>query len=222
MVHFELCCADIESVQLARQYGVEGIELCSQLSVGGITPSLAFIQETRRLYKNELAILIRLRSGNFCYSEIEKKIMLQDIRICIDQGVDTIVFGALNQDHSIDEKFIEQVIGVSHGIRLCFHKAIDSSQDIFESLKVLMRYQIDRVLTSGGKPTAVDGIDTLKKLQDLAELKIEIMAGGSIKPNQIQKIILETGVKRIHAAFRNLNIFDKEIVDKNLLQLLLD
>ncbi len=222
MLHFELCCGDIESVQLARQYGVEGIELCSQLSVGGNTPSLAFIKEARRLYKKELAVLIRLRSGNFCYSELEKKIMLDDIRIGIDNGVDTIVFGALNQDNSIDEKFIEQVIGVSSGSRLCFHKAIDDSQDILESLNVLMHYQIDRVLTSGGKSTALEGIDMLKKLQEISEARIEIMAGGSIKPNQIQKIILDTGIKRIHAALRNINIFDKEIVDKNLLQLLLD
>jgi copper homeostasis protein len=221
MVHFELCCADIESVLLADQYGVGGIELCSQLSVGGNTPSLAFIKEARRLYKKELAVLIRLRSGNFCYSELEKKIMLDDIRIGIDNGVDTIVFGALNQDNSIDEKFIEQVIGVSSGSRLCFHKAIDDSQDILESLNVLMHYQIDRVLTSGGKSTALEGIDMLKKLQEQSESKIEIMAGGSINSSNVKEIIDNIKVNRIHAALRDLkffNLYNIEKVDENELK----
>lgn len=199
---------------MAEQYRVDGIELCSQLSVGGITPSLALIKESRRIFNKELAVLIRLRAGKFLYSELEKKIMLEDIRICIDHGVDTIVFGALQQDNSIDNTFIEQVIHVSKGARLCFHKAFDVSKNIFESLEILMQYQIDRILTSGGNTTAQEGMDNLKKLQECSESKIEIMAGGSINSLNVENIISNTGVKRIHAALRDQNLLKSNDLDK--------
>lgn len=214
MIRFELCCADIQSVVHAQEYKLDAIEFCTNLSVGGITPSIAGIKNARKIFNGELAILIRCRAGNFVYSALEKKIMLEDIQHAIDYGADTIVFGALNENNTIDEIFLQEVIDVSKGMLLCFHKAFDLTTDLQKSLDVLIKYQLDRVLSSGGKPTALEGINNLKLLSTQSKKKIEIMAGGSILSNHIHQIVKETGIKRIHAALSDRFQKDIEIVDK--------
>ncbi|MCC6817079.1 MAG: copper homeostasis protein CutC [Saprospiraceae bacterium] len=219
MVTFELCCSNIHSVEVASIYNVDGIELCSNLSQGGITPSFSFIITARKIFNSELSLLIRARSGNFVYSGLEKKIMLDDIKVAADCGIDTLVFGSLNENKTLDEGFIEDVIAVSSGLKLCFHKAFDETDDIFHSLEILKNYQIDRLLTSGGKNTAIEACSVLNKLNEQSENKIEIMAGGSIRPENILPIIQTTGIRRIHAALRINDSFQiEEQVNLDLLK----
>ncbi|NOT38393.1 MAG: copper homeostasis protein CutC [Saprospiraceae bacterium] len=218
MTSFELCCSDIQSVIFAQRYKVEGIELCTNLKEGGVTPSIGFVRAACEIFKGSIAVLIRARPGSFYYSDVEKKIMLDEIPYLIESGVDTIVFGALNTDNTIDEEFLQEICTNSRSAKLCFHKAVDITQDLFSSLETLKKFRIHRVLTSGGKLTAIEGVENLKKLVQVSENTIEIMLGGSIKPEHIHQLIQETGVTRIHAALRNSRIVDQEIVDEELLK----
>ncbi|MEP7196445.1 MAG: copper homeostasis protein CutC [Saprospiraceae bacterium] len=199
-VSFELCCADIRAVQLAEEYKLDGIELCINLTHGGLTPSIELIKKARSIFSSELAVLFRIRKGNFYYSKIEKEIMLADMHTAINFGIDTIVFGALNEDLTIDQEFIKQVIDQSNGYKLCFHKAFDQTNSLIEALQVLQNHQIDRVLCSGGKGTAQEEKKNLKLLQDNSYHQIELMAGGKINPTNVNEILQATGVQRIHAA----------------------
>lgn len=222
---FELCAADIRSVEIAEHHAVDAIELCQDLFHGGITPSSAHIKCARKIFSKELAILIRPRLGHFMYNPMEKQLMLEDIRMAIDLGADAIVVGALTETNEIDVAFMEEIIANSNGITLCFHRAFDLVADPFDSLNQLMGLQIDRLLTSGQQKTAFEGQEMLKQYVVASEDKIVIMPSAGINTTNVLDIINYTGVQRIHASLKQNAIQTKttfelgqeEIVDKNQL-----
>lgn len=222
---FELCAADIRSVEIAEHHAVDAIELCQDLFHGGITPSSAHIKCARKIFSKELAILIRPRLGHFVYNPMEKQLMLEDIRMAIDLGADALVVGALTETNEIDVAFMEEIIANSKGITLCFHRAFDLVADPFHSLNQLMGLQIDRLLTSGQQKTAFEGQEMLKQYVVASEDKIVIMPGAGINTTNVLDIINYTGVQRIHASLKQNAIQTKttfelgqeEIVDENQL-----
>ena len=115
----ELCCANIHSVVLAIEYDADAIELCIDLTHGGLTPSHAAIQTARSIFKKELAVFFRPRNGNFIYDALEKELILKDIEWAIAVGIDTIVAGGLNADDSIDEPFASQLRTLCKNKTLC-------------------------------------------------------------------------------------------------------
>lgn len=199
----ELCCADIHSVQIAEIYKIPSIELCLDLDCGGLTPSSAMIHQARKLFSGELGILIRPRKGNFHYSVLEKVLMLDEISRVLDAGANAIVVGALCEDGSLDQKFMEQIVQYSMGNTLVFHKAIDTTPDAEKILFQLTDLQFDRILSSGGKKTASEGAEILKKWSQSINHQIEIVAGGKIDAGNVQQIIKDSGCRRIHCALRN-------------------
>lgn len=222
-VLFELCAADIRSVEIAEHHAVDAIELCQDLYHGGITPSYAHIICARKIFSKELAILIRPRLGDFAFNSIEKHIMLEDIRIAIDLGADALVVGALTETNEIDVTFMEQIIANSKGITLCFHRAFDVVSDPFHSLNQLMELQVDRLLTSGQHKTAWEGTEMLKQLVGASEDKIRIMPGCGIHTKNVQAIINDTGAQRVHASLKQkslqhsstLSLGQEELVDEH-------
>ena len=222
---FELCAADIRSVEMAEHHAVDAIELCQDLNHGGLTPSYSHIKCARKIFRKELAILIRPRLGHFVYNPMEKQLMLEDIREAIDLGADAIVVGVLTDTNEIDVTFLEEIIANSMGITLCFHRAFDMVADPFHSLKQLMELQIDRLLTSGQHKTAWEGREMLKQYVVASEDKIVIMPGAGINTTNVLDIINYTGVQRIHASLKQNAIQTKttfelgqeEIVDENQL-----
>ncbi|MFN8278957.1 MAG: copper homeostasis protein CutC [Saprospiraceae bacterium] len=196
----ELCCADLHSVVMAAQYPVDGIELCVDLTSGGLTPTAGSIRFARKMFKGELAVMVRPRKGDFRYDNLDISILLEDIRIARGEGADAIVFGALDEHGLPDQSLIEQVLEVSGGSTLCFHKIIDLSQDMMRSQEILMDFQIDRMLSGGGAKTAREGAAQLKKMVDLSAGRITIMAGGSIDASNVLPLIEQSCVERIHGA----------------------
>ncbi|HEX5625595.1 MAG TPA: copper homeostasis protein CutC, partial [Saprospiraceae bacterium] len=198
----ELCCADIRSVHLAQESGVDGIELCIDLSHGGLTPSLGMIRTARSVFQGELAVLIRPRKGGFHYEPDELNVMLEDIRSLQGEGVDVVVTGALTREGHIDTDALQQLIQASAGLRVCFHKAIDHARVPVEQIPKLIALGVHRVLTSGGASTAWVGRENLKLWQEQFGDKIEIMAGGGIQPEHLLSLVEHTRIRRVHAALR--------------------
>lgn len=196
----ELCCADLHSVALAAKYPVDGIELCVDLTSGGLTPTAGSIRLARKIFKGELSVMVRPRKGDFRYDNLDISILLEDIRIVLGEGADAIVFGALDESGLPDRHCIERVIEVARGTALCFHKVIDLCPDMMNSLDILMEYQLDRVLTGGGAKTALEGAAQLKKMVDLAARRITVMAGGSIDASNVLALLEQSSVQRIHGA----------------------
>lgn len=194
---FEICASSFESARNAQLAGANRIELCSELGVGGVTPSYGLIKKVMDELSIENCVLIRPRSGNFTYTDGEFDVMLRDITFCRELGCKGVVTGVLNTDNTIDEERTQQLIEAAGDIDFIYHRAFDCVPNPEEALNLLKTLGVKRILTSGGKKSAVEGLDVLKKLNQKAEGKITIMPGGGINPQTILKI-KEAGFNEVH------------------------
>ena len=208
MITAEVCANSIQSAIEGQKGGASRIELCDNLEVGGIIPPYEEIYKSRQLIEIQLNILIRPREGDFLYSNIEFKTMKEDIRFCGETGCNGVVFGILNYDGFIDIIRNKELIEIArrYNMSVTFHRAIDCSSDIFQSLEEIIELGCDRILTSGGKETALEGKYILKKLIEQAGDRIIIMPGSGINENNIKELVETTGLKEFHGSFRNNNI----------------
>jgi copper homeostasis protein len=201
-IEFELCLEDLGSLDLAVQNGVSEIELCSALDLGGVTPSCGLIREVRNCFKGSLAVLIRPRAGGFHYSDREKELMQKDAEAALALGADMVVTGALDHQNEIDESFLEKLARSTGVDKICFHRAIDQTPAWSRSLDTLLKLGIPRVLSSGGAQNAKDGVLILRAMQEQANGKMVIMAGGGIRSDNLQFLAKNSDLKRYHSSLR--------------------
>lgn len=195
----EICANSYKSAINAQNAGAHRIELCSELAVGGITPSYGLIKQVIKVLTIPVFVLIRPRSGNFTYSNIEFDIMKQDIQLCKDLGCQGIVSGVLNNDYTIDIKRTQELVSLSKPLSFTFHRAFDWVLDPFESLNILYKLGVKRILTSGQSTSAENGIETLIELKEKANSKIIILPGGGINAEN-SMIFKDAGFTEIHAS----------------------
>lgn len=193
----EICANSFESAEVAQLAGANRIELCTELSVGGITPSHGLIEKVMSGLNIQTHVLIRPRSGNFTYSEEEFDIMLRDIAFCKKAGCAGIVSGFLTSENTIDSNKTKHLIEASTGMEFTFHRAFDWVENPIEELQKLIDLKVNRLLSSGQKPSAIEGISLLKELQNFSKGKIEIMPGGGINLENALNF-KEAGFKSIH------------------------
>ncbi len=179
------------------------MELCSDLSSGGVTPSGGAIGVARRAISIALHVMIRPRSGDFCYSDDEFQVMQHDIATAKQLGADGVVLGILDLDGRIDTRRTRQLVDLAAPLKVTYHRAFDMSRDLFASLQDLHSTGVHCVLTSGGKQTAIEGTETLKKLV-AASNGISIMAGAGVEDHNVSALIKRTGVRAIHASLKSL------------------
>lgn len=205
MIKAEVCANSLHSAIEGQKGGAYRIELCDNLEVGGITSTRETIAKTRQAIDIQLNILIRPREGDFLYSDNEMETMKQDIRFCGESGCNGVVFGILNQGGSIDKRRNKELLGIAkeYGMNATFHRAIDVAKDIFEAMEDVIDLGFDRILTSGGKATAIEGKDTIRKMIEQADNRIIIMPGSGITPDNIHELAKGTGLKEFHGSFRN-------------------
>jgi copper homeostasis protein len=198
----EICVDSVESALAAEHGGAHRVELCSSLPDGGLTPSWGLIATVRKAISIGLQVMVRPRSGDFCYSDDEFEIMRLDILACKDLNADGVVFGILDLDGNVDLPRTRQLVELAAPMKVTFHRAFDMSCDLFQSLRDLQTAGVHCVLTSGGRQTAAEGTATLRRLVDAAGGKIGIMAGGGIEEHNVPALIAHSGVREIHASLK--------------------
>ena len=171
----EICANSYQSAKNAQIAGADRIELCSELSVGGITPSYGLLKKVSEEITISVNVLIRPRSGNFCYSDTEFEQIKLDIELCKKLSFNGIVSGVLNNDNSIDTKRTKELVELSKPLSFTFHRAFDCVKNPKESLQELINLGVDRILTSGLQIKAIDGIKLLIELQEIAQNKLIIL-----------------------------------------------
>ncbi len=201
----EICCSSIQSAMNAKNAGAKRIELCQALSEGGTTPSYAAIKHTTQDLGLDVFVLVRPRSGDFHYNQLEIKIMEEDVKICKQLGAAGIVVGFLTEDGHIDKKLTKHFVELSSPLPVTFHRAFDECNDPFAAIDDIIDCGCKRILTSGCKPTAVEGIETLKKLVVKADGRIAILAGSGITPDNAAELKSHTGVDEIHGSCKRTN-----------------
>lgn len=196
----EVCTESLQSVINAVKGGAQRIELCSALSLDGLTPSLGLIKTVRKMFpKLTIHTLIRVREGDFCYNEGEIKVMETDIKEILSY-TDAIVCGALTADGDIDIATTRRLIDACEGKPFTFHRAFDVCRNPLKALDELAALHCTRVLTSGQAPTAETGIPALKEYIKHTEGRMTILPGGGVTPLNAKKILAETGATEIHGS----------------------
>jgi copper homeostasis protein len=199
-VLLEVCVETIASAVAAEQGGAHRIELCSDLAVEGLTPGPDLIEQVRHQVAIPLHVLIRPRAGDFCYSTSEFEAMKDEIRRVKQRGVNGLVFGILDVNTRIDVSRTRELVELARPLSVTFHRAFDACADLPEALQDVVRTGADRVLTSGGAPTAEGGSSMLAKLVTLAAGRISVLACGRIRDENVRQIIDFTGVREVHTS----------------------
>lgn len=196
----EVCTGSLQSVMAAVEGGAERIELCSALSLDGLTPSLGLLKTIRSMYPTlKIQVLIRPREGDFVYSEEEVRIMEEDIRASLPYA-DGIVIGALDAEGNIDIETTRRLVAASEGKPVTFHRAFDVCRDPSTALEQIISLGCQRILTSGQQPKAEQGVSLLKALQKQAGERLIIMPGGGVNTENARLIIKQTGCREIHGS----------------------
>ncbi|MDX9704639.1 MAG: copper homeostasis protein CutC [Weeksellaceae bacterium] len=199
----EICTSSLHSLLNAERAGAHRAEFCSELAVGGITPSYGLLKEAIERTSLPLFVLIRPRSGNFVYSDFEFETMKTDIEICKKMGYKGIVSGVLTLDNRIDKERTKELIEISKPLEFTFHRAFDLTNDAFQSLEELIELGVSRILTSGQASSAEKGLNLLIQLKKLTGNKLTILPGGGITPENVH-LFKKNGFMEIHASASSL------------------
>lgn len=197
---FEVCTGNLASVIAAVEGGAERIELCSALSLDGLTPSIGLLKYVRQTFPElKIHVLIRSCEGGFVYSKDDLDTMLLDIHEASNYA-DGIVCGALTQEGDIDTEALRLMVEASEGKPFTFHRAFDKCRNPQEALEQIIEAGCKRILTSGQQPTAEQGIPLLHELNKQANGRIIIMPGGGVNEKNARLILDQTGCIEIHGS----------------------
>lgn len=194
----EACVDAIDAAMEAEWGGADRIELCGELLQGGVTPSHGLIEAVWDQVSIPLFVLIRPRTGDFLYTSDELDIMERDIRTARSLHVDGIVAGALTTDGDVDVAAMRCILDAARPMAVTFHRAFDFARDQDAALDTLLELDVDRVLTSGGAATALQGAENLARLNLRAGSDLTVMAGGAITASNVAEIIRRSGVREVH------------------------
>lgn len=205
----EICLEDAQSVASACKAGADRVELCSDLFEGGCTPSLGMFRVARRLAGEvsdrvgredsvKINVMIRPRGGDFCYSNEEFQVMLEDARVFKAEGADGIVFGILTPEGNVDMERSRKLIEAVKPLPVTFHRAFDMTCDPYKALDDLIALGVDRILTSGQEATVVEGLDLIEELIAKAGDRIIIMPGCGISERNFEKIKQRLNAREYH------------------------
>jgi len=198
-IQCEVCIDSVAGALAAEQAGADRVELCSDLVEGGITPSAGLIQAVIRATTLPVMVMIRPRGGDFCFDHSEVQVMLADIRIARDCGAAGVVIGALTTEGKIDLPTCCALCEESNSLGVTFHRAFDWVADPLQSLEEIMGLPcVDRLLTSGQRPAAVDGIPLLRQLVTRAESRLSIMPGAGVNADNAATLLRETKCRELH------------------------
>ena len=198
----ELCAGGVQDVQVAEACGLQRIELNNGMALGGLTPSAGLVAQARKMFSATIIAMLRPREGGFCYSEAEFQQMMNDAQYLIDNGCDGLAVGFLNQDGTIDATRCARLRDRFPNVTLVFHRAFDVVPDFEAALETLVSLRYDRILTSGGKPNAVDGLDVIRTCRIQSNGRIEILPGSGIRAHNVRQIIDDTGCQQVHTSVR--------------------
>ena len=202
MYRFEICANSVASCKAAQEGGADRVELCSGIPEGGTTPSFGMIRKARESISIGLNVIIRPRGGDFLYSKDELEEMIYDIRTAKDLGADGLVFGCLTKDGYVDKAAMSMLMKAAEGLPVTFHRAFDHSSDPIQALEDIIDLGCVRILTSGCRPTAMEGVGLLAELVKAAGDRIIIMPGCGVNEGNIADIARLSGAREFHFSAR--------------------
>ena len=198
-VLFESCVESFGAAVASQAGGARRVELCARLDVGGTTPSAALVKRCVAALQIPVFAMVRPRGGEYVYTADEARAMEGDVHAMREAGAHGLVFGALTASGAIDGALMHRLMALARPLPVTCHKAIDETRDLREALDALLALGVDRVLTSGGAPTAVLGAEAIAALVRRAGDALVVMAGGGVRAHNVADLVRATGVREVHA-----------------------
>lgn len=197
-VLLEICVDSVAGARAAQRGGADRLELCGNLVEGGTTPSAGLIQAVLEATDLPVMVMLRPRGGDFCYDADEWLTLQRELDAVLHYPIAGIVWGILTPDGQIDGPRCQQLVRQATGLSTTFHRAFDHASDARQALQQLIDLPVDRLLTSGQRPTATAGIPLLRALVRQARGRLAVMSGCGIGAENVQAIVRETGVREVH------------------------
>ena len=210
----EICVDSVKSAINAQKGGATRLELCSNLIIGGTTPTKSLFEEVRKNVNIPINVLIRPRFGDFLYSKYEIEIIKNEIRMFREMGADGIVVGILTKEGEIDLENMKSFISEAQNIPVTFHRAFDVCKNPLEAFYELKKIGVKAILTSGQEENCLKGKQLLKKLVELSNKdnknKIEIIVGAGLNILNVGEIKNFTGANNFHFSGKKVRKSDME------------
>ncbi|WP_008582020.1 copper homeostasis protein CutC [Niabella soli] len=200
----EIATTDFESVKAAVAGGADRIELCANLGEGGTTQSYGVIQKVREHFDVPIYPIIRVRGGDFLYTEAEFDCMLADAINCKNLDCDGVVTGFLKANGTIDTERTARVVEAVYPLGVTFHRAFDRCREPLEALEQIIKTGCERILTSGQQATAMEGSQLIRQLRQQADGRIRIMPGSGVRANNVKQLVEITGCHEFHSSLREM------------------
>lgn len=194
----EACVDSVSSALAAARGGADRLELCGNLIIGGTTPDIALYKEIRKYTDIPIRALLRPRFGDFCYDEYEYSILLENIAMYKDAGVDGIVVGSLNPDGTLNVKQMEGFVRAAGDMGITLHRAFDMCSDGMETMHIAKSIGVDTILTSGQEGSCVKGSTMIKQMVEDAGDDMTILVGAGVSAPVIEQMYKETGATAYH------------------------
>lgn len=210
----EICCGTIDDCLVASKFNVDRIELNSALELGGLTPTIATLRMAKERVKQSICCMVRPRTSGFMYTDTQIESMFMDAKILMEEGADGIVFGFLNNDHTVNKELTKKMVDLIHSYKkeAVFHKAFDECYDLDQACADLIECGVDRILTGGGKCPIDEGSKICGQLQDKYGDQIELLVGGGVRINNITQIAKNSHTGQIHMTAKQTFFDDGEYV----------
>jgi copper homeostasis protein len=196
----EVCVEGIGGLVAAQTAGADRVELCASLLEGGLTPSLGTVRQALRAATVPFHVIVRPRGGDFLYSAREFASMLEDIGALRALDVPGVVVGALTADGEIDEARMAALVAAAGPMSVTCHRAFDMTRDPLAALAALIRCGADRVLTSGQRDTAVEGLPVIRSVVEAARGRLKVMACGALDATNVSLVRRVSGADELHFA----------------------
>jgi copper homeostasis protein len=193
----EAAVESVDAALAAAEGGAHRVELCTDLARGGTTPDMDLLRTCISHLTIPVFVLVRPRIGDFVYEPGEHRTMQQQIQAAREAGAHGIVTGALTASKQIAEDWTAQLIEAARPLPATFHRAFDACRDLAEALETLVALGVERVLTSGGAPTAIQGVERIAQLVRQSRGRLAILAGGGINAGNVVRV-RDSGVREVH------------------------
>jgi copper homeostasis protein len=195
----EISVETAEAALAAERGGADRIELCGNLSAGGVTPSAELMSAVRGQLRIPIFAMIRPRPGDYFYSAAEFAAMKNDIGSAKKFGMNGVVLGILKSNQQVDVTRTQALVELARPLPTTFHRAFDECADLHRALDDVIQMGAARILTSGGAPGALEGTAMLAGLVAAAQSRILIVPGAGINASNIAQIVEQTRAREFHS-----------------------